>query len=185
MRVKIKREHIYLVAFVVLLIGAVSFFFGKPYASVRQEVSGLKTKIEVKQRDLEGLRKVAQSLDLLAREERILRRELEVYKGMLPRREEIPSLLRKVTTCCNRNQVHVRIFTPKAHIEKELYREIPIYLSVEATYHGLGKFLSDIAALPRIVKPAVDLIRERTPTPEHPMTVSAELLLKTYVYKER
>jgi type IV pilus assembly protein PilO len=43
------------------------------------------------------------------------------------------------------------LFQPVGEMRKEFYAELPIRIRLVGSYHDLGKFVSDIAGLPRIV----------------------------------
>jgi type IV pilus assembly protein PilO len=43
------------------------------------------------------------------------------------------------------------LFKPEKENPKEFYAELPISIKVRGTYHELANFISDVAALPRIV----------------------------------
>ncbi len=43
------------------------------------------------------------------------------------------------------------MFRPEKELPKDFYAELPISVEVRGTYHELAQFVSDVAALPRIV----------------------------------
>lgn len=49
------------------------------------------------------------------------------------------------------NGLEIELFKPELEVRKEFYAEKPIQLRVIGHYHQFGKFVSGIAALPRIV----------------------------------
>ncbi len=69
----------------------------------------------------------------------------------LPSRNEIPILLRDISTTAQMDGLKQRLFKPTSPIRKNFYAEQPIVMEYVGTYHQLGKFVGDLGALPRIV----------------------------------
>ncbi len=69
----------------------------------------------------------------------------------LPDKTEIPGLLEDISKTGNTNGLIFTLFKPQNEISLEFYAEVPIEIVVWGTYHRFAKFVSDIAALPRIV----------------------------------
>lgn len=69
----------------------------------------------------------------------------------LPGKTEIPNLLVDISQTGLAAGLQEELFQPIAEIEKDFYAEKPIKIRLRGTYHEFGKFVSDIAALPRIV----------------------------------
>jgi type IV pilus assembly protein PilO len=69
----------------------------------------------------------------------------------LPRQSEVADLLVDITRTGLINGLEFELFQPSAERPVEFYAELPIQMSVTGTYHQLGKFVSGLAALPRIV----------------------------------
>ena len=90
---------------------------------------------------------------------------LEVYKKQLedmqtsfgtmlrqlPGQTEIPSLLQDISQAAQVDGLKQDLFRPGGEAPKDFYSEKPIDLTLEGTYHEFGKFVSDVATLPRIV----------------------------------
>ncbi len=69
----------------------------------------------------------------------------------LPNTTEIPDLLVDITQAGLGRGLEFVLFKPENEIPKEFYAEKPISIKVSGTYHELSQFVSDVAALPRIV----------------------------------
>ncbi|MGH8371241.1 MAG: type 4a pilus biogenesis protein PilO [Gammaproteobacteria bacterium] len=69
----------------------------------------------------------------------------------LPGQTEIPSLLQDISQTAQVDGLKQDLFRPENEIRKDFYAEKPIRIVVEGNYHEFGKFVSDVAALPRIV----------------------------------
>ena len=69
----------------------------------------------------------------------------------LPDKTEVPELLIDITQAGLGRGLLFETFKPQRTRMADFYAEMPISLVVAGTYHQLGEFVSDLAALPRIV----------------------------------
>ncbi len=69
----------------------------------------------------------------------------------LPGKTEIPNLLVDISQTGLAAGLQEKLFQPLPENPKEFYAEKPIKIRLDGSYHQLGNFVSDIAALPRIV----------------------------------
>lgn len=69
----------------------------------------------------------------------------------LPNTTEVPDLLVDITQAGLGRGLEFVLFRPEAEQKRDFYAELPISLQVAGTYHEFASFISDVAALPRIV----------------------------------
>ncbi|PHS69956.1 MAG: pilus assembly protein PilO [Methylophaga sp.] len=69
----------------------------------------------------------------------------------LPRKSEVADLLVDISRTGLINGLEFELFKPQAERPVDFYAELPISIKVTGTYHQFGEFVSDVAALPRIV----------------------------------
>jgi type IV pilus assembly protein PilO len=69
----------------------------------------------------------------------------------LPNTTEVPDLLVDITQAGLGRGLEFTLFRPEKELPKDFYAEMPISVEVRGTYHELAQFVSDVAALPRIV----------------------------------
>ena len=69
----------------------------------------------------------------------------------LPDKTEVAALLVDVSQTGLAAGLEFELFRPAGEIPKDFYAELPINIRVAGTYHEFGNFISDLAALPRIV----------------------------------
>lgn len=69
----------------------------------------------------------------------------------LPNKAEIPDLLIDITQAGLGRGLQFELFKPGAKRYADFYATLPIDVRVLGTYHEIGLFVSDLAALPRIV----------------------------------
>ncbi|MCG2633466.1 MAG: type 4a pilus biogenesis protein PilO [Gammaproteobacteria bacterium] len=131
-----------------LLIGGGYYFFTKDAMAElelkqKQQVQLLKT-YEVKYNRAANLDAYRKQLD-----------EIELSFGallrQLPDSTEVPDLLVDITQAGLANGLEFQLFKPGGEIPKSFYAELPISITVTGSYHSLATFVSDVAAMPRIV----------------------------------
>lgn len=137
-----------LVLLTVVVIAVGVWFMVKPkFADLEtlenQEVS-LKDTFDQKQR---------KAANLLAYEEQLeeMRRSFGTMLRQLPDKTEVESLLVDLSQTSASNSLKVDTFKPTGEVVQEFYAEYPISMQVKGKYHELARFVSDVAALPRIV----------------------------------
>jgi len=69
----------------------------------------------------------------------------------LPQETEVPGLLEDISHTGIGSGLEFDKIELDKEIEKEFYAELPIKMSIKGEYHGMGSFVSGVAALPRIV----------------------------------
>lgn len=69
----------------------------------------------------------------------------------LPDSAEVPDLLVDITQAGLGRGLEFVLFKPEKERPAEFYAELPISIKVKGSYHELAQFISDVAALPRIV----------------------------------
>jgi type IV pilus assembly protein PilO len=138
------------------------------------------------QKKEEGLRetylnKKALAINLPAYKEQM--EEMEQTFGsllrQLPNTTEVPDLLVDITQAGLGRGLEFTLFRPEKELPKDFYAEMPISVEVRGTYHELAQFVSDVAALPRIVTFGDIAI---SASKDNKLTMSAKA--KTYRYME-
>ena len=72
----------------------------------------------------------------------------------LPNKEQVDELIRDISQTVLASGLKSELFEPqydKQTTEKNLYEKLPIKLRMTGDYHSFGKFVSGVAAMPRIV----------------------------------
>ncbi|HNP37371.1 MAG TPA: type 4a pilus biogenesis protein PilO [Woeseiaceae bacterium] len=100
----------------------------------------------------------------------------------LPGETEIPSLIVDISQAGLGAGLQERLFEPQPEIPKDFYAEKPIKIRLSGSYHEIAKFVSAIAALPRIVTlHDISITRENQ---ERFDELSLEVTAQTYRYLE-
>ncbi|RMD79292.1 MAG: pilus assembly protein PilO [Gammaproteobacteria bacterium] len=110
----------------------------------RQKEVQLKRTFEAKQAKAANLAVYRQQMEEM-------RRSFGTMLRQLPSRTEIAELLVDITQAGLVNGLRFELFKPEDEKPAEFYAELPIHIKVVGTYHQFGRFVSDVARLPRIV----------------------------------
>ena len=97
--------------------------------------------------------KQAKAVNLEAYKEQMKEMEV-VFSGMLeqlPRKNEVADLLVDISRTGLVNGLEFELFRPESERPIDFYAELPITMRLTGKYHQFGKFVSGVAALPRIV----------------------------------
>ncbi len=114
-----------------------------------------------------------------------------VLLRQLPDKTEIPELLIDISQAGLGRGLQFELFQPQIPVNHEFYSEIPIKVRVVGQYHSMGQFVSDLAALPRVVtlgdvdiKKWKPMKRSRRQTAEEkgPPKLTMEATVKTFHY---
>jgi type IV pilus assembly protein PilO len=97
----------------------------------------------------------------------------------LPNRTEVPDLLIDITQAGLARGLQFERFKPGAIVNRDFYAEMPVSVSVTGNYHQIGEFVSEIAALPRIVN-----LENFTVAPGRSGMLRLDATTKTYHYLE-
>jgi type IV pilus assembly protein PilO len=108
----------------------------------------------------------------------------QIAQELLPTQREMEGLLKSVTLAGQENNIDFLLFRPQEPIEQAYYWENPIQIKTRSTTHNLGSFLSDVAALDRIVNVSnVRLTAYKPSKGRSPETVEAEFTATIYIFK--
>ena len=141
-----------------LLIGLVPLLllFGYWYflhGTYTEELEGMQTRLE----NLEAQNATARIRSTQGQqlEERLVlfERHIDRLEDLVPRNEEVSQLLNQINERAEQVGVEVAVFRPGGTSVGPHYNRRTFELSVYGTYHNIGRFLSEIGSLPRIITP--------------------------------
>lgn len=140
---------------------------------LEREEAELKRKFEAQSKKASNLGAYQEQLDEM-------KRSFGTMLRQLPDSTEVESLLVDLSQTSAANSLKVDYFKPKGELAKEFYAEYPIDLRVYGKYHELAKFVSDVAALPRIVTLGNISINPKSEDSKSELVM--EMVAKTYRY---
>lgn len=124
------------------------------------------------------------NLDALREELAVRRSALEDLQALVPSSAEVAALYDRITRVSQGLGLEMVSVSPRPMVREEgqYFHRQRWSMVVEGGYHRIGRFLSDVASMSRLVRPAVVRI---VPTPEgQDGSVRAELELATFVLPE-
>ena len=138
----------------VAIAGVVATIAGL-YLFVYQEKMPLLEKAEAEEAELrvvfEEKQRKASNFDAYQEQLEEIERSFGTMLRQLPGKTEIPNLLVDISQTGLAAGLDEKLFQPEKEIRRDFYAEKPIRIRLDGSYHEFGNFVSDIAALPRIV----------------------------------
>lgn len=124
------------------------------YFDTQHQIKRLKG-VESKEVDLrtefESKQKKAANLDAYREQLEEMKESFGAMLRQLPDKTEVASLLVDVSQTGLAAGLEFQLFQPSGEQLKGFYAELPIAIKVTGEYHDFGRFISGLAALPRIV----------------------------------
>jgi type IV pilus assembly protein PilO len=152
-----------LLAVLVFLLPVVLFYF-LYYSPNQNKIKALKQQKTSLAAEVKKAKAAARNLKKYQAEVAEARARFEATAIVLPKKKEIPELLRNISDLGKGAGLDFLSFKPGKEIEKDFYNEIPVDISIRGPYHNMGYFLDQVSKLDRIV--TVDNIQMDSPTKE-------------------
>jgi type IV pilus assembly protein PilO len=138
----------------VILILCIAIIGGGYYFDTQDQLVELE-KVEAREGELrktfESKQKKAANLEAYKKQLEQMRKTFGDLLRKLPSKTEIPGLIVDVSQTGLASGLEIDLFRPDKEVKKDFYAEKPIQITVNGSYHEFGNFVSDVAALPRIV----------------------------------
>jgi len=138
----------------VAIIGVVAIMAGV-YFFVYQEKVPVLERAEAEEAELRSIfetkQRKAANFDAYQEQLAEIERSFGTMLQQLPNRTEIPNLLVDISQTGLAAGLEEKLFQPESENRREFYAEKPIKIKLDGSYHEFGSFVSDVAALPRIV----------------------------------
>lgn len=164
----------------VLLLIVVNFGFYKyVYTPRAGEMTALSADVVRLQQSISTKKALVADIEKIKRERAELQEKYTKILERLPEEKEIPRLLRQVATEASRSGLEVALFKQKDPLDQELYREIPVELSVSGAYQNLRAFLNQISQIPRIVNVG-ELHAKTVENPDGRNAITASLITTVF-----
>ena len=137
-----------------IVIGAVLILVGGYYYIIKDQIEELQ-RYERKEANLKKtyLKKKELAINLPAYKAQMeeIKDRFGLLLQQLPNRTEIPELLIDITQAGLGEGLKFSLFDPGSRRVRDFYAELPIKLKVNGSYHQFAQFVSELAALSRIV----------------------------------
>ncbi len=133
----------------VLLIVVGTYFFSVSDATTTIEEN--EATIDKQEADLLKLETQAQYRSQYMREVERLKQKLREAEEQLPKKAEVPKLLRDISYEANQSGLLVDRFELKPEKKEGEFARVPVNMRVTGSYHEIAVFLDRLAKMPRIV----------------------------------
>lgn len=146
----------------------------------QEELELAEQKEQILRQDLEAKQQKVVNLDALKQQLEDIQSSFGDMLKRLPNKTEVAALLVDISQQGLGAGLEFELFKPGTEQPAEFYMELPISVRVTGDYHQLGRFVSGVADLPRIVTQH-DIKIQRTSKDERGALVM-ESTAKTYRY---
>lgn len=168
-----------------LMFGGVYAYVNFVYMPRQDKATRLELSINSEQEVLTKGKRVAANFQSVQDDYARLMESWDIAIQLLPTQQEMDALLKNISEEASNRNVNFLLFRPAERIEQPYYWEYPIQIRTLSQFHDLGKFISSIAGLDRIVNVRnLKLTTYRPAKGRSPDTVEAEFLATIYVFKE-
>jgi type IV pilus assembly protein PilO len=130
------------------IIGVGTWYFVLPRQEALEQVAHKEP--ELKQ-TFESKQRLVANLDAYRTQLEAMELQFGALLQQLPSRTEVPSLLNDISQTRIASGLEEDLFKPRAENPQDFYAVLPNDLIVTGSYHELGRFVSGVAALSRIV----------------------------------
>ena len=172
-----------LAGFYAVVLGLGYYFLISDQLETRSKLQGTEATLKS---EFESKALQAANLDVYQKQLDDMQTSFGTMLKQLPGKTELPSILQDVAQAAQVDGLKQDLFRPAPESVKDFYAETPIDLQLEGVYHEFGRFVSDVAALPRIVTLHNIAIKVSGPAAGSSGTdnLSMTLTAKTYRYLE-
>lgn len=138
----------------VLALAALYFFHAYWYTPRIEEIDGLRTRLtELQDKNRQAQITAARAGTDLEERLAIYERHMGRLEELIPMQEEVSSLLNSISLEARRMGVEISSLDPGPIQQESFYTRQSFSMEVWGEYHDVGRFLTAVASLPRIVTP--------------------------------
>jgi type IV pilus assembly protein PilO len=166
------------------VVGIIYLYFSFLLLPTLKKIQELKNeKASSKQVLEEAVQKVA---SLVTLENDALRLKKDIYYTVkrLPIEEDMPGLLKTISSIAVDSYVNVNIIEPQKQVAKDFYSEMPFKLNITSSYHKIGEFLNNLSYNQRLITVKDIQLTQSVIAGNNRVTVSAVIILNSYVTKK-
>jgi type IV pilus assembly protein PilO len=171
---------------VAILIGCIGVGVGAYYFDTQAQLERLdseRAKELVLRQDFETKQRKAANLNAYRQQLEEMKESFGAMLRQLPDKTEVAALLVDVSQTGLAAGLEFELFQPQGEQSKDFYAELPIAIRVTGHYHEFGRFISGLAALPRIVTiHDVEMSNPGGDSGAEGAKLSLEATVKTYRY---
>lgn len=169
--------------YVLLALIILGLFYFLYYKGKNEELQSIREERMRTEAEIVELRAKKRQMDQIEKEIQEMQVTLSRLETIIPLREEISDILRKIQQLAWDSRLSIEKFIPKADVDKEFYYEKPISIEITGNYHNLALFydrLSNFSRLYNIEDFTIKSLRNQTDA----ATITAQSTATTYIFKE-
>ena len=136
------------VSFAVLSLVATYFFV---WTDLNPQLQQLQDQEQQLRNEFRAKHSKATNLDVYKQQLADIEKSFGAMLRQLPSKTEVDSVLVDISQAGLASALDQKLFQPENEIKRDFYAEKSIKISFSGSYHQFGQFVSNIAALPRIV----------------------------------
>ena len=138
-----------------LMVVGLYFFYSSWYTPEQLEIERLETRLTALQAQNLRARVVAtRGGEELEQRLALYERHIDQLERLIPRSEEVPALLAAISTEALRARVTVGTLNPQPVQTGSFYDRQSYEMSVVGDFHDVGRFLTAIASMSRVITPS-------------------------------
>ncbi len=126
-------------------------FYFMDYSPHKKTILDLTDKKTHLSQEVMKARGVARKRRTAERMFKVVQMQWKEANRMIPRKEDIPAVLKELTTKGGESRVKITLFKPGKSKKERNYTEKPINIAMEGGYHQIARFLSAVNNIPRVV----------------------------------
>jgi len=150
-----KIEKIKMVYRILILVGTVlilgGLFIWLVYIPKTEEIAKISKQNTALRQKIGEAKNKAQDLPKFRTDQVQVDAQFQEALTLLPKKEEIPSLLRNITELGENSNLEFKVFSPKKGASKDFFMEIPVSIQVAGKYHDGLLFFDRVGKMKRIV----------------------------------
>jgi type IV pilus assembly protein PilO len=176
--IPLERKVKILLAILLFLLPVVLFYF-LFFSPKQDKIQGLEKQKVTLTTEVKKAKAAARNLKKYQDEVAEAQKRFAQTAIVLPKKKEIPNLLRNISDLGKGAGLDFLSFKPGSEIPKDFYAEIPVDIKIRGPYHNMGYFLDQVSKLNRIV--TVNNIKMGSPKQEGgEMLLNSNCRLVTY-----
>ncbi len=135
---------------IVVVLPIILFYFSS-FAPTSDKIQSLTNRKQALIAEISRAKKAAGELGTIKLAMNETKELFKITATLLPKRKEIPALLRNISDLGKNAGLDFLFFKPEPEKPKDFYAEIPVDISIDGPYHNMGFFLDQVSKLSRIV----------------------------------
>jgi type IV pilus assembly protein PilO len=146
----------------------------------RGDIEAQKSQLASLTAEIEKGRAAERKLSQFREEVKRLELELQKLLTVLPPQKETEDLIKKVEALVHQGDFSLKSFKTAEPVPKEFYKEYPIHIALEGTYHNLALFFDRMSKFSRIIN--VEDLKMGGLQNVPGKTMAATFTAKTFIY---